>query len=191
MTRKLFLAGLVAGLLIGTVAAQTPPAPAPPVVPVVPVTPPAPAAVTITGATSVPCYGFLRFEVSGTFKSAFWFTIPKESSGADIVSEYTSKTWHGPGGASGSSYVLGGSPGKYTVRCIVSDAQGDQQGFAVNGEILLPVSPTPAPPAPNPTPVPPGPIPTPTPTPPRPFPSTQLRRPFPSSWLPARELARG
>lgn len=180
LMRKFFHAILVAGLLVGAALGQAPspvPPPAPaPAPPPKPQPAPPPVVTTISGETSVPCYGFLKFESVGPFKSAFWFCIPSESSGASIVSEYMTKTWKRPDGASVSGYVLGGAPGRYTIRCIVSDPQGEMTGLSVVGEIRplpLPPQPTPPEPPPTPTPIPPGPTPGPHPGPRPPFPSTQ------------------
>ncbi len=177
MTRKLAFACLIAGLLIGAAMGQTPP-PTPTPQPV-PTPAPAPTAVTITGATSVPCYGFARLALAGTFTSAGWMCFPDRTTGASLVSSYTTPNGH--------VFVFSGPPGAYDVGAFAL-TPGGIQTIQVVVTIQPPVGPTPVPPGPNPTPVPPGPAPTPTPTPPRPFPSTQ-HRPFPSSWLPARVVA--
>ncbi len=179
MRTKLAYAVLMAGMLLGTALGQTPtPTPAPQPVPV-PV--PAPTAVTITGATSIPCYGFARLALAGTYTSAGWMCFPDRTTGASLVSSYTTPNGH--------VFVFSGPPGAYDVGAFALTPAGIQT-IQVVVTIQPPVGPTPVPPGPNPTPIPPGPAPTPTPTPPRPFPSTQ-HRPFPSSWLPAEVVAHG
>jgi chitinase len=176
MNRKLLLAGLVAGLLIGTATGQAPaPTPAPQPVP----TPaPAPTAVTITGATSIPCYGFARLALAGSYTSAGWMCFPDRTTGASLVSSYTTPNGH--------VFVFSGPPGSYDVGAFALTPTGIQT-IQVVVTIQPPTGPTPAPPGPPPQP--PGPIPgPPTPGPPKPFPSTQ-HRPFPSTWLPARVVA--
>lgn len=195
MRRKLIAAsgplwGVIFLSLIGLAAGQ-PPAPAPQPKPV-PQPAPQPTPVAIEGDTSVPCYGFARLRLSGSYTSAGWLCFPDRTTGAALVSTYTTPNGH--------VYVFGGAPGAYDVGAFAQTPTGIvtmqtvvtiQPAVPVPQPVPTPTptpvpTPTPGPrplPGPNPSPNPPGPTPAPV------FPSTQ-RQAFPTTSV-ERGVARG
>lgn len=209
--RKLLAAGLVAALIVvGAAPGQAPPTPTPSPAPPAPAPTPAPRPVvplSIAGDTTVPCYGFARLELAGTYSSAGWLCFPDRTTGARVVSTYTAN-YTRPDGEAGSVYLLSGPPGLYDCGVFaVTPSGASTLQFTVTIQPAAPAptpTPTPGPnppptPTPGPTPPPPlpGPNPAPTPTPgpnptPRPpFPSTQQKPAFPQTQLPREGRIRG
>lgn len=177
MRRKIAGALLIGGLILGSALGQSPaptPTPAPQ-----PAPQPQPAPVAIAGDVSVPCYGFARLRLTGSYTSAGWLCFPDRTTGASLVSSYTT--------ANGHVFIFSGPPGAYDVGAFAQTPSGIVTMQTV--VIFQPVvAPQPAPtPTPNPRPVPPQPGPAPTPTP---FPSTQQRQPFPQTAV-ERGVSRG
>lgn len=167
--RKLAISWLIAGTLVGAVLGQAPspkpaptpsPAPAPTPAPTPIPIPPTPVPIAIQGELSVACYGFLRLELTGDYTSAGWMVFPKELTGADLVSSY-STTWADRAGKAHSIAIVGGKPGSYNIGVFAATTAGIQTLQTVGM-----IQPPPEPPAPPPSPTPgPGPAPAPVPAP--------------------------
>lgn len=145
----------------GPEPSPTPPAPTPGPTPQPPGPAPGPLPVTpltISGATTIPAYGFAELSLSGSYSTAGWMVFPDRSTGAKVVTSYTAPK--------GAAFVFSGPPGTYDVGAYAQAAAGIKT-LQATVTIEPPSGPAPTP---GPTPVPP----VPTPTPPGPAPSPQV-----------------